>query len=633
MQNLFSVYKLITTLILMALSLSFNTALALDNLKVFVLVGKNQATKSWAEDRCNIFHRALNLSAVPVSVFCDMSSNVDMISQQINTARLSNEAIQYFIDYREYDKGKAKVRVINWNPELDSDFTQATWNLEKTEALYSALPKLLRNFVTYHKNKIAIKSHFVKEAIFSSHSVQWSNSVGFVDSLTLEPLSNEAAIHYFKNESEKNKLYLRTAIEITLALGANTAHYFTDQLNNHLDQLSYYLMCQSNNVITLESILCTATITEIWKHAVEFHQLVNVGHDIFVSPSGMIISETLNVLMIFLRKPGQAKSKHLMSSAVNSIWELDQQFKNNIVEANKKPNIEADMTWTNMEVLTFNENLAKFNSTSHDSLLRSNVIQTDDLPSNQKDTSLEATKGIVYDRKFDSVYKKIIKSDNKNDLHMLANLMWKKVNNSEVKEVSKRQFEGFNFVIGQPAEAGISEIKDNRDANSQLVATINVVDGGAEIIIFRNGFKVRTYFDLFTSFAMMRSYTIEQVTNSKNTTSLPSILQQNQSYYGTGQTNLMGLEVAQGNWTFGGLLKTASNSALDPHHQNDGAAKASAEGATTNFESEVFVKINLTKDLIIKLNLGKSQRLVKTNTSHSLSEETTHFGASFVKLF
>lgn len=606
---------------------------------VLISVGKEGSNTSYAKEACDFIYEAVNLaSSNSTNSKCVWLPKNEMVNDDVRKELKKNNYL-FHIDYRESFDGKKTLRVVNLDREDDTDMIQSIWTLDESDPEYKTkVAKLIKQSFEAKNNIEEIKLALLANGLKESNTVDLTAKGQFIDRATGIEISGKEAYNTFKDESPKNKHYLRAGIELATALGFGAIHYqiereamsrdwdfptakeawrskvvtgkayrFDD--NSHgvneghsYAGMIYYMIARSNGFTSLESALYNLAASSAWEFLVEYREVVSINDQILTPLGGFAIGEAYHQIAKIFRKNKNSVVDQTLSAIFDTPTAMNSWIDGHYGSSKGKVQYFDTDFWSKVDIemaLVPNSsnkvdgratvdaqiiNIGSFEKEGKTSRLISDTVFSQilySIPVNQK-TAMEDFRFTVKNV-LAAYYEKNIGTDK----------------NGNIK--------GYSLIIG-PSN-GVDFYETNKKSalvTDDWMSIVNVLGTTMRLDMYLSGYKISTTIDLFGDFAMVRSYAINKYKLDNPSAALTSVLKNQNYYYGLGTTSSLAINVSKGKIDFGAKYRDHSYSSINSYYRNDDPQDLDLKDSKK--VAEVYASYQVTKNLKLKLSLEKTYR-------------------------
>ncbi len=613
--------------------------------------------EKWAVDACHfLVEIAVRFDTDSLPANCTLGVDVAKFNSEVKPSRPyvfdSSKHINIFV-WEDITK-VTHFYVANAQRKDETDFRHAEWtvNSQDQDAWRDAISKLAANAIFFEKNERTVKEFFLVNGILESHKIARRGDK-FVNSLTGQELTLDEAYETYKNEDHARHVnYLLAGAELSLVLGGGIYWYYSNKSFNAVDWqydieksirsrldlfdawkfdkngpginkkhlnagTAYYLIGRTNGMSRLGSFLLGFASSSFWEYAVEFREVVSINDQIVTPIGGYVMGEVLYRVGSRFVNHYADRGSRLLESLFGGGDEVNKWI------ARNTPKNRADVRKYGFEPQEF---------TYIDAGLEKQVLKDTSgnksesvrwiLNSEITDVDLMNVGGRARWLKWDPVYEKLnisgsTDSSIRDEMKLVAETAWGALYDKDLKEDEYGRLTGHNILVMPVSGLTNYQTKETKNGNADLtdmIFTVNVIGAKMNIVGRAKGLMFRMEMALKGDFAYVTSAAFKEYRKDNDVSGSVSTLKNDNYYYATGVSGVFGVSAAYSIFEIGANVNNDSYWNINARQEEAAEITKKYDIRDQRLEQELYVRLNLKKDLKLKCGLSRVVRSGSVDT-------------------
>jgi hypothetical protein len=590
---------------------------------------------------CALLHNALTLARkAPVESRCANAPT----AADLEAARASGN-YRYHLRREREAGGSVLLTVENWEPRDDTDFERLSWRVEpgEPEARKAAEQKLVENFVEYDTRQRLVRETLLVRGAETSTRVTVDAATGrYVDRATGAVLNFDAAWDAYRNETPRQRHFLKAGIEVAAFLGVGAIWYWSAEETNSVDWdyhfnwesfrkklvtfdgvrfdnntmhlnspghplagAIYYLAGRGNGFSALESFLWAVAGSTLWEYLVEFREVVSINDMIFTPVGGAVIGEVMHQLGRFFARGSDSLPHQVLAGVFGNVGRFNDWWNKNrprSVSSTDRFGFSNDV-WHKFSLFA----QAGFNTANGGAAQARYGVGFD--------TQLITVPGFGRPgqaRRFltDTTFTQLtlqsaLGPEGMTDFLFFVKAAWAGYYRQDLARTESGDLQGYSFLIG-PATAYEHRWHQSAQGFMDQRGVVNVLGPSMELHVYLRGVKIRCTIDVFGDFAAVRSYTVDRYVEDHVLGSTKSILADHRYYFAFGVTMHPQLSVSYRGFEAGAELRFDSFHSIQGKDRRQELVKDDFSLQDRRLEYRLWLAYTLPGDYL-KLQLSFSQ--------------------------
>lgn len=642
------------------------------NKKLIVSAGdlKENKNKLWKREICKRVHALANqVISEGVTVSCREFDTSDFTDSELKNLLREND---YHLRIMRTKDDSLSVDVTNLKRKSQADFETLGWHFRNTVdgrvKKEDAFTKAIANLFLYVGNEEKFKKLVLAAGSVESNKLTFDEKSNLLrDKILGTPLSIDDAMKVFESEGERKKNYLRTAIEVGVALSAGAVGYLVTWKENSVDfdygfaeglkkkiitgeainfdenikfnnighafaGAIYYGAARSNGFNSLESLLVTFVSSAAWEFF-EYQEAFSINDQIFTPLGGYVIGEASYQMTCALLAKDSTFAKaigYLTNPAIAANHLLDSRSRKQDKFAGqpdcKKPR------WSEISLYVGLDNGQKPYETKSNSDLffgiNSKVINIGEYGKNGKEAKL------IYDTAMTEAIIEGGTNDGLLDLKVIAKTVMAAYYKKNIKSDENGEIQGYDFLIGVGSAAtwndrGGKEFSKDED----FYGTVNILGLNAHADVYYKGVNFRVDFGIYGDFAMVKSYALNNYKQHMN----GDLSQENGNisgkgyYWGYGLTSLAAISLSKGRVRVGYEGQFSASESINSGNRTQGSNPSTFRDSY--MMNKFYVNFSIAKNLTFQVSREYYSRSGTVNGSFGASGTETRTMGSLIYYF
>lgn len=604
-------------------------------LSVVVKAGQEPRFGNWA---CQKVHSTLNEGMKPADALCILEGETAKELEAKRSGRYT-----HLLSITQARDGDLTLHIENWKIADETDFKNVEWVIRSDSSLSrpkqaldltqdEALERLLRRFAGFHDHQNEFKKWALAKGSSTSAQVEYRAREGkFYDRSTGAELSIEAAYDRYKNESVKQRSFLRALREIAVVHGVEGATYYSspaaqdfdydwdkagpaifkrakwrmddnswffNHIGHPLTGMWTFQSGRGNGFGPLESALLSAAVSSVWEIVIEFRERISYNDLIMTPLSGSIMGEVLfqfegaftrgkdnwtnRILgaifnapetirrVVFREKPRRSESLDEYGFANDFARKLDW--------ATTLENNGTGRLGLRGEILKFKE----FGEAGEES----GIVRDTPLAEFLLQAGLDGAKRADLEWYFKT-----------------ALIAYRKKRVEGDSEASRR---GYELLIAPSHAFRMEILHPRKDQPRDSIATASIVGGTLDLTVYLGKTQVRSTVDVFGDFAAIRSIALTEYRKSHDITGMPVLLTDQGYHFAWGGTGISKFTLTRGKYELGGSAVAIGARSINGVSRHQDVVTKDYRFIDSRLISDVWVGIRTRPGL--QLQLGVNHR-------------------------
>lgn len=623
--------------------LSTNFAHAKDLQRYILAIGTYEKDPNYFKSRCIQLQIAIARASNDVADTSCVWLKDNAVMPEELSKKISTKDYSYMLELREFKNKIDLLRFVNLHPEDEADFHQVGWNIKRQADLTNLATQLLSKSFNSLNHIAELKTLMVAVAQEQSKKVKVGPG-SFVHKEMMADITPHQAYEIFISENKKNKDYIRTGVEIAIALGFGGWNYYlsknemkvdwdfptlSDSLQSKLNGAAYsfddnafvvnrnhsfagmiyYQIARNNGLNTMESFLVDLAGSTIWETVIEYREVVSINDQVVTTFGGFVIGEALIQISNYLRSPGQNLFKRTVSDFLNPTRKMSSMWDGFFDKKRFDPGLEFNRSQLGrVEIGALykvrNESAASPKKNSQGGFIQGEVIS---IPNYEEPGNIrEILKSTTYsDLFFGGSFK-----DGIDEYILLSKIAFAAYHEKKLGRDGNGDLVGFNFWVGPASAVSFTDeyTQSNNDKSRDFEGTVHVLGTMMRITGYKNGFKLTTELEIYGDFSMIRSFQIEAYKDKHGSDGLYDVLANKNYYYAVGSTTRGQIILEYDNWEAGvGLSHTGLNN-VDALYRNQNLVTNHLDLSDYKDKAEAFVSYKITKNFGVRFVVQRVRR-------------------------
>ncbi|QDK36749.1 DUF3943 domain-containing protein [Bdellovibrio sp. NC01] len=626
--------------VLLASTVSFANSYSATR-KVVVSVGDLKENKStlWKKEICaQVYMIANDIAEQGVDITCRSFDTDNFLDKDLPALQKNNS---YHLRIIRDRNGEIGMDITNWSRRFQSDFTNLGWDFKNAAqgkvTKEQAFAKTVANVFYYIANEDAFRAALLVNGVEESERVKYDQDHGlFLDKSTGTPLTIDQAYSSFEDESPRKKNYLRAGIELGVVFSSGIAWYYKNLVYNAQDfdygfregirkKLSgeavlfddndkfanyghvyagvlYYNVARTNGAGALESFLVTFASSAAWE-MFEYHEVFSINDQIMTPVGGYVMGEATYQLSCALLQKDSKVAKAL-GYTVNPVGALN--YSMNKWKTGDKFSSQPDCAkerWSDVSVYLGVEKGSKpFVPNEKNTYIVGLNAQVVTIPNYNKTGE---DQGLIFDTSLVNLKAENNGGEGMGDLKIIAQIVSAAYHKKSIDKDGRGDLRGYDLIVGLgTASTWNDRGTDKKGGNEDYYGTINILGASAHATIFYGGYKIKAEFGFYGDFAMVKSYALSPIEDTKNNPALAtqaSTVRKRGYYWGVGHSTLASISVEKGRWTVGyeGQVSSATN--INGRDRKYDEVQDPLDFSDSFMSHRVYVMFKITRNLSIQL--------------------------------
>jgi hypothetical protein len=601
-------------------------------------------TREWQKEQCQLIHEAAQTNGQVDSQCVDL--NLNKLGSGFSVERaIRSHNFKYIIFFHQTDEDSYKLTVKNGDRMDDSEFDAVGWTIKtgKKEVLKDKINLLLGQVMDFEFNKKTVKAVFLAGGLSESTTMKAVDGK-IVDVRTQKELTDDEAYNQFIKEGQKQKHYVRAAVELALTLGVASFNYWLPEITGkgtnsnlvdwdyygsegqrrrlrglsglRMDDNSrtvnvghayagmvYYQLARSNNLSTMESFLAGFAASALWEVVNEYREVISLNDMILTPVGGFVIGETLHQFGRYL------KSRGMVGKALSVLFDAPGALNSLLDSRGERKFLESDFDSAASGFINFfaakaqiEENGQKTSGTMYGMQGEINNIRyyNEKGQANQWYTDTILT---------DLYVRMTGREDALSDFQAFAKVVFTGYHQKNIGLDAEQKKKGYSMFIGATSAVSVNQRAEfEGQTGKDWNAVIHVLGSTMDVSWFVKDVKIRMTIDVLGDFAMVRSYALDNyVAANPDLTGTESTIRRHQYYYGSGITAITSFQLDYKKLSAGAKFSRSDWSSIHGQARNQESVTNDLNFKDTVSKQEFWVGAKLGHGFSIKLSYERER--------------------------
>lgn len=586
----------------------------------------------WGRETCVFLHNTLTVvRKAPSQTECSEARDIDRVRQARESGRFTHQ-----VEYRLKHDGSAELAIRNWKPADDTEHEESVLPLSSSstnEQKGQAITRRLENFFEYRERLPLIRELLIAKGLVESKRLGVNAKYEYVDLKNGKVLSFDQAYALYKEESPRQKAFLRTSLEIFSVIGLGAVWYWTEtELNSvdweynfdwksfrkkfiELEGLRFdnnmfwlndpghsltgsleYLFARTNGYGALESFLFAFVGSAIWELIVEFKEVVSINDMVFTPLAGAVIGEVLFQLSeSFDRGDDTVANRVLGAIADAGTGNLNSWLGKHKSRRGKIPTDRFGFptdVWHRFDLFAGGGRRSRPEGASGVAHVgvETQIITLEEY----------GKPGVVSRFIADPFFTRMnlessFGSQGLTDFLFFTKVAFAGYSQQSLAKAKDGSLEGYSFFVAAASahDFDLHQAKGFTD----MYGVVNVLGPTVELVFYARGFKVRATFDVYGDFAAVRSYAVDKYREDHSLSFAKSVLDQQSYYFAFGVTVMPELVVSYGPLEAGAALKYHALDSIEGHDRRQEWATRDVDSKDSRLVARAWLNYTLPGDV------------------------------------